>query len=522
MKKSKLMKFPKPVMWILFFFALLPMFLGTWGYIIENIPVNDALYGTFSLYYVNPSTDTVNPLVEFARWAAPVCTAFIIGKLIADGLWSAVMWIVCRFMKILHRKIAAVYSDDEEAEVYLDSRKYFVVYPERKFLTYADVNIIMLGSDKESIEFLHKHIGKARKHRFYVGLRELETNLLKETDEDEKISGAQLAYFDICGSAAMELWDNAALWKKDRGDEHTVTVFGSGALGQNILNYGLTMNLFSKEQKIRYNMIVTEGMYHIRHADLDKKLMNGDNVTFIDVGDSKAFVSALTASDIVIIAEDASAEILQTVCAVCTDKHKEIWCYARSRESLAGYFEMRKINIFGCDKDIFNERNIFRSRIMRNAADINWAYALKNDAQKAEELRGLYSSPKMSRVLNSTINEMKNDPEQSDTDLRGKAVDILCADHLWRELSGYFKWSNISSAKYKEIIAVLRKERGYEEEQLAEFEHIRWCRFMFLNFWNYAGKRDNGSKLHRDLVPFGKLDDDEKSKDIENITRKEQ
>ena len=58
--------------------------------------------------------------------------------------------------------------------------------------------------------------------------------------------------------------------------------------------------------------------------------------------------------------------------------------------------------------------------------------------------------------------------------------------------------------------------------ELAELEHIRWCRFHFLNYYVY-GVPDNGKnkddmkRIHEDLTGFGELPSKEQVKDIEAV-----
>ena len=64
-------------------------------------------------------------------------------------------------------------------------------------------------------------------------------------------------------------------------------------------------------------------------------------------------------------------------------------------------------------------------------------------------------------------------------------------------------------------------ERIGEEEQ-AELEHIRWCRYMFLNYYTLGtptnGKnRDDDKRIHKDLKDFSELDPKERVKDVEAI-----
>ena len=59
-------------------------------------------------------------------------------------------------------------------------------------------------------------------------------------------------------------------------------------------------------------------------------------------------------------------------------------------------------------------------------------------------------------------------------------------------------------------------------EEQAELEHIRWCRFLYLNYYtfgvpNNGKKRDDFKRIHKDLVDYRDLDPVEKLKDLEAI-----
>lgn len=59
-------------------------------------------------------------------------------------------------------------------------------------------------------------------------------------------------------------------------------------------------------------------------------------------------------------------------------------------------------------------------------------------------------------------------------------------------------------------------------ELLAELEHIRWCRYHYLNNWRF-GRPENGKakdpvrRLYAMLIPYDELSEGEKEKDRENI-----
>jgi len=54
---------------------------------------------------------------------------------------------------------------------------------------------------------------------------------------------------------------------------------------------------------------------------------------------------------------------------------------------------------------------------------------------------------------------------------------------------------------------------SYEIEKLAKMEHDRWMAEKLNNRWQYAKKTDRAKKLHKSLITWGKLSEDEKEKD---------
>lgn len=95
----------------------------------------------------------------------------------------------------------------------------------------------------------------------------------------------------------------------------------------------------------------------------------------------------------------------------------------------------------------------------------------------------------------------------------------------WAKLNSFTRYSNISAADYHAVqLLMLGNEALTDEklERLAELEHIRWCRYHYLNNWTY-GTPDNGKnkdaakRVHRALLPYAELSNSEKEKDRENI-----
>ena len=56
-----------------------------------------------------------------------------------------------------------------------------------------------------------------------------------------------------------------------------------------------------------------------------------------------------------------------------------------------------------------------------------------------------------------------------------------------------------------------------QEEELMEMEHIRWCRYHFVNHWSYDKIRDNRKRNHPMLVSYKELSREEQLKDLEVV-----
>ena len=102
----------------------------------------------------------------------------------------------------------------------------------------------------------------------------------------------------------------------------------------------------------------------------------------------------------------------------------------------------------------------------------------------------------------------------------------------WAALDGFTRYSNVSAADYHEVRLHMMQVLGWPADEkklspqqleiLAELEHIRWCRYHYLNNWKYgvlengAGK-DRAKRIHTDLLAYGELTEAEKQKDRDNI-----
>lgn len=400
----------------------------------------------------------------------PVSDAYNIGIEIAR--WTAplataasILYVLRDIWKSFRDRIRLFWKEDSVA-VYTDEaceilfeEKTAVVYSYENLKSYAKSHIILFSSDEKSLNFYEKHKKELEKKEVFIGIRELETGLLGKTKH------AQL--FDINGSIAGLLWKKIAVWNMGR-EELNIVVYGNDVLAQRIVSSALQLNLYSLKQKINYHFITNNKLFQIRHKNLN--LMNEDKLYYYDTEDENTW-EVIANADIIIIADLPNTDILQTILVKARDK--DIYYYSPKEGDTASYLSFGKWIPFGRSEEVLTDDAIRRKKLIEDAVALNEYYAEQYHTEKD-----------------------------------------------WKALDGFLKASNISAADYGRIAASMYQKKT--DTELAELEHIRWCRFHMLNYYIYGetanGKnKDAYKRIHKDLVPYEMLSEAEKLKDLEII-----
>lgn len=441
--------------------SILPFLAGTAGYILAGVPLLDAMYFSFSLYFVSLVSRASNPLVEIARWsAALVTTAAVLYAL--KRAWTWLQWAAL----CLGRDSVAVYCDGGERVRFTD-RGHSVLYPGRVFRPAAKSHIIMLESDAQSLAFYEANRDRLRGRPVYIGLRELDRGFLRD------VPG--VTFCDLDGTVARTLWKSLRLWRLGR-DKLTVVIWG-GHLAQSLLDHGLLLNLFSGDQAVEYHLVGDTGLYQISRETF--RTENADTVSF-HAPDSPSAWEAVRGADVVILAEETAPERLQAARLAC--RSGQVYYYAPVDEDIGAYLNLPGLHPFGRER--YADENIRGGATLRRAKAQNFEYAM-------------------------TCGQ----PEPGETE-----------ESAWRKLDGFTQWSNISSTDLQEVLPDIQAARpALTLEELAVLEHIRWCRFHTLNGWRYgvpaSGCRDLERKLHKCLCPYRELSQEDREKDLAVVRR---
>lgn len=460
-------------------FSILPFLIGSYGYFIAGEEMTNAFYASFALYFVNPISDYYNYYIEGARWGAAFVTTTAIFYALRN-VGRSFSWLV----KSFGNDSVAIYASEDLTIEFPEAKRNVMYSKEGKFILGADSHIIMYGTDEENFRFFEENKKKLKGKKVYIGLSDLNYGLLKELgSETEKRAGdIDVTFYDINGVIARDLWKNKIHLWTDFGikNQAKIVIFGCSDLGKSILNYGLTLNLMSLEQKIDYYFIGNYEQYALTHEGMN--LFNQDKIHYLKEEDASVW-EIVKEADIVILSEERTVDFLEAVGVLNKGK---VYYYSR-KKGIKEYLDFKATIVlpFGMDEDVYKDENIRAGKLMEKAIDGHYSY------------------------LQKTKNE--------GTVLLGRLAE-------WNKLDGFFKWSNISSADFTDVIRYLY-EKGVqtEIETLAELEHIRWCRFLGINYWKYGetadGKKDSVNKIHPCLIPYSKLSGENKDKDMDVVLR---
>lgn len=443
--------------------AALPFLMGTAGYWIAGEKAADALYYSVGLYGLNLNSSAINIWIEIARWTAPL----VVGAGIATAVQRVYDHIHSRIV-CLHKDATAVYSRSEAGKLLKEMLPHAVLCEDR-LLGRGKEHVIMLDNDEETLSFYQKNKEKLSGKKVYLCLKEIDQNLLEGNFE--------VIFFNVNDVIARSFWKQYRLWDRAKGHEGwQIAILGFESLGQELLYYALLLNLFSLKQQVHYHVFGESRLYQASHHSFQP--MNQDRVIFHGPKYHDSW-ELLERMDHIVVASPLDIELIQVL--LCRCPRARISYYSPQNGKLEEFIGVGRLEPFGRDEDVYTEKNIKTDESYRMAKEVHAHYVFGPEG--AEEWQKELSFGK---------------------------------------LDGFTKGSNISVADFKEVVQQLRQPGGIwiPEQELAELEHIRWCRYHLLNHWKYGvlpdGKlKDPKQRIHSCLCPYACLPEEEKNKCIE-------
>lgn len=470
--------------WKLLFLAA-PMVLALIGFymdppadILELSPPAAFAHSVFlglTMYIIDYSDVPANIWLELARWTAPLATASGI-LLFINTLREQLRNQLLR----MQGRATAVYGPEEEKELILpqlgsqgiDGKDHFV----------RAQRYILLGDEQENLDFYNNHREALQDSTVYLKCRSL---------QNQSSSDPKLRLFDLEETAARLFWKEHCFYGGSVACGHKMKLvfLGFGRLGQELLITALQNNLFDPGQRIEYHIFgQDEGFTSIYH----QLSAISDPVIFHSEPWYEQLELLLQSQAVLVLDQEEQLALLRNLQMALNGSMIYVFPAALSGARLLAQKDPR-ILLFDWKQKAQSLENILGMQLYRRAKRLNLRYA------------HLYQG----------IAETEENQEQA-----------------WNQLDTFTRYSNVSAADYFEIVQkILEFDKLGSDlsaipadrfETLAELEHMRWCRYHYLNNWT-LGQPENGrakdpvKRIHINLVPYSELSEGDKEKDRENL-----
>ncbi len=457
-----------------YLFLCIPFLIGTAGFILAGEKILDAGFLSLCMYAMNVQDPPANAFLEAARWTAPVATAsglILFFSSLRDRIDNAI-----RYRK---GDSIAVYGREEDRTVFLRSIGKKGIEGKEKFVQAQ--RYVLIGNEEDNLDFYQKNRNRIQNREVYMFCSSVRPQMSVSSSlhlvSPEEIAG-RLYWKEHC------LYDESLL----RGHKMSIVLLGFGKLGENVLLYGLQDNIFSPDQEIRYHIFGDSTLFRSVHTQLESI---EDRAVFHDEHWYDCLSLLEEAAAVLVLEQEKQAELVDNILLASQQKNIHVF----SSDELAPYLfgDNQRVTLYNWKENALNPEYVLGGNLYERAKRINLRYA------------HIYT-----HIEENDVNK----------------------ELEWEKLDGFTRYSNISSADYHEIQLKMLSIRGEETdvdkmnpeclELLSELEHIRWCRYHYLNNWRYGipdngRSKDPGKRIHRDLLPYRSISEAEKEKDRENI-----
>lgn len=452
-----------------------PLICGTYGLaVLEGMKLSDAVFTSVCMYTLEYQDSATNIFIEMARWTAPLVTAS--GVILVFGSLKT-RW--KNWMKYLRGNSIAVYGTPEDTSEILEELGKRGIDGKDRFVKAE--RYILLGNEEENFCFYIQHQKALADHMLYLKCSSVKA---------QTVQGANLKLFCPEETAARLFWKKSHLYQDSAQKNHhlKLILIGENRLTDEVLYWGLQDNLFHPDQQIEYHIFGNDGQFEALHHELHSI---SDQIIFHSEPWYRSIPLFEEADRIIVCTQENQGALLRDILFAISGKTIDVFLDETSSVNLLE--EQNRLRLFDWKSESQKLENILDEVLLERAKRINLRYC------------NIYSGT----------------PETN----AEKEVQ-------WNKLDAFTRYSNVSAADYHEIRLQMLSAWGLSHdyttfstedmEILSELEHIRWCRYHYLNNWKFGlpadGKnKDKALRIHEDLIPYRTLSEEDKEKDRENI-----
>lgn len=475
---------------------------GIIGYMqINNGDFYWALLSTIKLFKFNMDFTQFNLYVEIARWLAPVITVTLL-----FSFFSSISEAVKYSLRARREKACAIYGNSSYTDELGNQLGNQAIRTNKKISFLAKKQVLLFNNDAEALDFFTAH----QKH--FNETKEIYINL--NSMVRDSISQKNVHVINMADNCARVFWNRNRILNPEK-----VVLIGFSEYGQKIFNHGVLNNVFSIDQNVTYHVFGNSSEYRALHHEL-KSIMSinhevaGKDSVYFHEDDWYEQTALLETADKIILCDEPAAniDILGKIAALTTVKAVHIRVDSIKMLDILFKGSSTSVNIlpFGTTAELCTPNIIMDENLDEMGKKAHAVY-FKNNSCKKREAKGCLNHPLEECTC---CREFEKDWSQLSSFLRNS--NIAQADHIPVKLClmGLSEKINfLSKEEFDEIFHTMPFER---REELAEIEHIRWSRYLYINNWKYSETRSNADKLHPCLLPYTELSDALKAIDLES------
>lgn len=487
----------KKLIWLGHFsLFMLPFILATVGFydLMEGNVLN-AMYSAMRLYLGEMDCDPskVNFLLEIARWTAPLMSAAAILTILSQFLVGIRIW-----FRVRKADTVVIHGDSPRVSALAESLGKRAVVAETRSAQWARTHVLLFREDKSMLSYLDEHRKTlcAQGRKVYLCSEELARGNFKNRD---------LTLCSFPENCARQYWLDHPLTVARKKQQ--IVIIGTGNYGSALLSQALLTNVIAVDSCIVYHIFGDSTRFQGLHTQLsaflevNEEAPKQDGICFHSEP-WWANSDILTQADRIILADDREETNLMVLSEI---KRFYPIGMIHVKVSDASLLEdlWDGVAAFGTAASLCSAENVLNEARMRDAKRIHSTYF------------STYQCKKDCAAKN--------------------CIDCEAFAENWSSLSNFTRYSNAAQADHIPVkIQILlgddfrsiahpgmeaRKRfdllTSGEKSNLFELEHIRWCRYHYLNNWQYAPIRDNAKRQHPLLVPYSQLEKKEEEKDAD-------
>ena len=497
----------------------LTVVIGTVGFMLDNQPFYYSLL--HSLKLLSPGGDATpnNIVVEIGRWTGTAFALSLVFALVVTAV-SLTSEDFSTWLKLRKSKATAVHGDGVFADQLAKNLGKTAIRSDRPISFKAPTQVLLFSTDEAAIEFFNLHKNElAKAEEVYLCLYDI---------KPEAITRDNIYAFSLADTCAQLYWQDHPVFAPER-----IALIGSGAYAESLITQGLLVNIFSVEGGVEYAIYGKFGRYQALHRFDDIRSLDGDIIDFKQCAWFED-LDALRSYDRIVLCDDSSnnMETAAELRAAGVKVPIHMRCDSRDCLDVLGASD---VSVFGTADELCSGAIVIQQKQHDAGKICAITYQINTAACNACKRQTGFPSGAIGA-------DISDDEAASIREQRLAAVDfekcLSCPvfETEWKAMDEFTKASNYAVAAHDAHKRTLLRAHGIDIEgaasdplvgyadlplevrdELQEIEHIRWCRFHFLNNWSYApGDKNKAARTHHYLVPYDELERDIKDLDSDS------